>query len=103
VDAAAGETPSEAPGRIGSLISAILPAAQEATRDEQAALARPTAQKGGAAGDRLERAVHANVEMVVQALRAGEPVLGPAVQEGRLRIVGGYYHLANGTVDMTVP
>src|SRR5438034_280055 len=50
--------------------------------------------------DPVDRAVRTNVTMVVEQLRADEPLLAPAVHEGRLRIVGTYYNLEDGTVEV---
>jgi carbonic anhydrase len=75
-------------GHVGHVVRSIAPAVQ-------AARARP--------GDLVENALRANVEQVVHALRADEPILAPAVRQGRLRIVGARYSLEKGVVEVTVP
>jgi carbonic anhydrase len=76
---------SVAPGHIGSLVDAIRPA---------------VAQVQGSLGDLLDNAVRANVELVVAQLVRSEPILAPAVREGRLRITGARYDLDTGQVDI---
>jgi carbonic anhydrase len=76
---------SVAPGHIGSLVDAIRPA---------------VARVQGALGDMLDNAVRANVELVVAQLARSEPILAPAVREGRLRITGARYDLDTGQVDI---
>jgi len=53
--------------------------------------------------DGVDRAVRANVTLVVNELRADEPLLAPAVRDGQLRIVGAYYNLEDGVVSVIVP
>jgi carbonic anhydrase len=76
---------SVAPGHIGSLVDAIRPA---------------VARVQGALGDMLDNAVRANVELVVAQLARNEPILAPAVREGRVRITGARYDLDTGQVDI---
>ncbi len=47
----------------------------------------------------VEKAVKANVRNVVQQLKA-TPVLGRLIEEGKLKIVGGYYNLKSGEVEL---
>jgi carbonic anhydrase len=77
-----GVTP---PGHIDSLVRAIRPA---------------VARVEGALGDMLDNAVRANVELVVAQLVRSEPILAPAVREGRVRITGARYDLDTGQVDI---
>ncbi|MEG5036258.1 carbonic anhydrase [Microcoleus sp. AT3-D2] len=75
---------SQVPGQIGSLLDAIKPAV-DSSKDQ--------------AGDRLENAVKANV--ILQAKRLKEsPVISQLIQEGKLKVVGGYYDLDTGAVSM---
>lgn len=72
-------------GAIGSMIEPILPAVLAAQRDE---------------GDLMDNAVRRNVQRTVNRLRtAPEPSLKTPLAEGRLKIVGAYYTLADGAVD----
>jgi len=71
-------------GHLGALIDALEP---------------PLRRAPAKAADRVGLAVRANVEYVVAALEASEPILAPAVREGRLRIVGMIYDLASGRVE----
>lgn len=47
----------------------------------------------------IDEAVRTNVRNSVQQLCRGSELLGPRVEEGRLRIVGAEYMLENGTVE----
>jgi len=62
-------------------------------------LIKPAVEKSrGQSGDAVANAVRANVQMVVQQLRASTPVLSELVAHGKLRIVGGVYSLETGRV-----
>ncbi|MGH9357217.1 MAG: carbonic anhydrase [Terriglobia bacterium] len=75
----------EAPGRIADIIAAIRPAVQRVK---------------GMPGDPVDNAVRANVRMVVEQLKSAQPVLSHLVEEGRLKIVGAYYDLDTGKVEI---
>lgn len=51
-------------------------------------------------GDSLETAIKANVKNVRDSLRLSKPVLAKLVERGELRIVGGYYDLKSGKVEL---
>lgn len=72
----------ELPGMIGSLVYAIKPAVDASE---------------GKPGDRLTNAVKANVLMQTKQLN-NSPVMSKLVQEGKLKIIGGYYDLDTGKV-----
>lgn len=72
------------PGVIDSLVTAIKPAV-EATE--------------GQPGDRLTNAVKANVQLQVKRLQTS-PVIFNLVQQGKLKVVGGYYDLDTGKVEL---
>lgn len=76
-----------APGHIGSLIEAIRPAVEKVH---------------GQAGDELDNAVRANVELSVEKLKASEPILAEKVKAGKIKIVGGRYDLDEGRVEFFV-
>lgn len=73
------------PGAIEGLVNSIKPAVL-ASRGE--------------AGDPLENAIEANVRRGVERLTRLDPVVAPAVQSGKLKVVGGVYELATGHVKM---
>ncbi|WP_426407309.1 carbonic anhydrase [Bradyrhizobium ganzhouense] len=73
------------PGHIPSLVDAIAPAAKAAM------------QQGG---EVLDKAIRQNVVDNVGKLKSAAPILNAAVEQGKLKIVGGIYRLATGTVDM---
>jgi carbonic anhydrase len=73
------------PGNIGKMIEPIIPAVLEARRD---------------APDDLTAAVRQNVRRVTRQLREeSSPLLLNPQAEGKLKVVGAYYHLSSGEVD----
>jgi carbonic anhydrase len=77
----------ELPGHIGSLTEAIGPAVESSKNQ---------------AGDKVENAVKANVRLQAQRCKAS-PVLNQLIEEGKLKIVGGYYDLDTGKVTIVPP
>ncbi len=75
---------AQAPGTVGRLIEAISPAVAEAD---------------GQRGDVVDAAARSNVVMAVGQLESS-PILGRLASEGRLRIVGAFYDLESGKVDV---
>jgi carbonic anhydrase len=71
------------PGAIRDLVEVIRPAAQ-AVR--------------GKAGDKLENAIKANVELGVERLKGLDPILAGMVKKGELKVVGAVYELRTGLV-----
>lgn len=79
------EKHQSAPGNIASLVAAIRPAVE------------PLVGKGK---DVLEQAIRANVNAVMKHMLASSQILSDAVNAHKLRIVGGYYRLDNGVVEI---
>jgi carbonic anhydrase len=73
------------PGRLPSLVAAIAPAV------------KAVSQQGG---DTLGKAIRQNVVDNVAKLRTATPILSAAVEQGKLKVVGGIYRLKDGEVDM---
>ncbi|MBR0903269.1 carbonic anhydrase [Bradyrhizobium liaoningense] len=73
------------PGHIPSLVDAIAPAAKAAM------------QRGG---EVLDQAIRQNVTDNVAKLKSAAPILNAAVDQGKLKVVGGIYRLTTGTVDL---
>jgi carbonic anhydrase len=74
----------EAPGHLGTLVTAIQPSVEKAR-------AMP--------GDMTANAVRMNVAAVVAALRSSHPILAEHVADGSLQVVGGVYSLKTGKVS----
>jgi carbonic anhydrase len=74
------------PGAIGELVNRIRPAVMKA-KDMP--------------GDRLANAISANVTLGVQTLSSLEPIVGPAVSRGKVKVVGAVYDLRTGAVTLT--
>jgi carbonic anhydrase len=73
------------PGHLPSLVSALAPAVKAVA---------------GKPGNELENATRENVRLGVEALKTATPLLSAAVNDKRVRIVGGIYRLANGEVEL---
>jgi carbonic anhydrase len=76
---------STLPGHLPSLVNALAPAVKESAQQS---------------GDPLANAIRQNVVDAVAALKSATPILQTAVSEGKLKVVGGIYHLADGKVEM---
>jgi carbonic anhydrase len=73
------------PGHIPSLTEALTPAVQAAENQP---------------GDLLANAIKQNVVLTVQKLQTAEPVLSEAINQKKLRVVGGIYDLKTGKVEL---
>lgn len=73
---------AQVPGQIASILDAIKPA---------------VARAEGQTGDRLVNTTKANILLQIERLKAS-PVLSQLIEEGKLKIVGGYYDLDTGSV-----
>lgn len=80
----AAVTGGDFPGVIGSLVYAIKPAVDASE---------------GKPGDRLENAIKTNVLLQTKRLQTS-PVIFKLVQQGKLKVVGGYYDLDTGAVSL---
>lgn len=77
---------AQVPGQIGSLLDAIKPAVESSKNQT---------------GDRLENACKANIILQARRLKAS-PVISQLIQENKLKVVGGYYDLDTGAVNILV-
>ncbi len=73
------------PGHIPSLTEALAPAVQAASQQP---------------GDLLANAIKENVILTVQKLKTAGPILSEAVDQKKLRVVGGVYDLNTGKVEL---
>jgi carbonic anhydrase len=73
------------PGHMPSLVSGVAPAVNAVTSQ---------------GGDTLGKAIRQNVVDTVAKLRTATPILSAAVEQGKLKVVGGIYRLKDGEVDM---
>jgi len=79
------DTNTTLPGHMPALVSALAPAVKAAR---------------GQTGDLLANATKANVRMNVERLKTASPILSKAVAENTLMVVGGYYDLSSGMVEL---
>jgi len=73
------------PGHMPSLVEAIAPSVKAASRQP---------------GDILGNAIRQNVIDNVAKLASASPILSAAVEQKKLRVVGGIYRLTDGRVDL---
>jgi carbonic anhydrase len=73
------------PGHLPSLVEGLAPAV------------KAVSQQGG---DTLANAIRQNVIDTVAKLRSTAPILSAAVEQGKLKVVGGIYRLHDGRVEM---
>ncbi|MBJ7407968.1 MAG: carbonic anhydrase [Bradyrhizobium sp.] len=73
------------PGHIPSLVAAIAPAVKTAAQQS---------------GNALDNAIRQNVMDNVAKLKSAAPILNAAVEQGKLKVVGGIYRLSTGTVEL---
>jgi carbonic anhydrase len=73
------------PGHIPSLTNALTPAVDAASKQQ---------------GDLLANAIKENVKLTVQNLQSAGPILSEAVNQRKLRVVGGVYDLHTGKVEL---
>ena len=73
------------PGHLPSLVTALAPAV------------KAVSQQGS---DTLAKAIRQNVIDNVAKLRSETPILSAAVEQGKLKVVGGIYRLRDGRVEM---
>lgn len=79
----------EAPGNIKSVVDAIKPAVDKGK----------TLYTGH--GELLDSCIIANVKQVAEKIRKAAPILSEKVEDGMLKVVGAYYDLDSGAVNMT--
>jgi carbonic anhydrase len=72
------------PGHLPGLVKHIKPAVIAAENEP---------------GDLLANSIRANVVRTVEEIRHAGPVISMLVSEGKVRVVGGIYHLATGKVE----
>jgi carbonic anhydrase len=73
------------PGHLPSLVTSIAPAVNAVS---------------GRPGDPLDNAIRQNVIDNVAKLKSATPILNAAVEQGKLRVVGGIYRLKTGKVEI---
>lgn len=54
----------------------------------------------GESGNLLEKATKANIKIVEEKLKSSKPLLAKLMEQGTLRILGGYYDLESGKVEL---
>lgn len=70
--------------RVNALVESIRPALEHIPKTE----------------DMLDTAIAANIRSVAQELQGSTPIIAPAIEQGRVGVVGAEYHLASGLVSV---
>jgi carbonic anhydrase len=78
-----------APGNIKSIVDGIAPAIEKGKA------------RFSGHGVLLDSCILANVKMVAEKIRKTPPILSEKVEDGMLKVVGAYYDLDSGAVNMT--
>jgi carbonic anhydrase len=73
------------PGHLPSLVTALAPAVKATSQHS---------------GDPLENAIRQNVIDNIEKLKSATPILSAAVEQRKLKVVGGIYRLRDGRVEM---
>ena len=73
------------PGHLPALVTALAPAVKAVQND---------------GGDVLANAIRRNVMLNVETLKSAAPILKAAVDDKKIRVVGGIYRLATGRVEL---
>ncbi len=69
---------------ITNLVKSIKPAIKKARKQK---------------GDLLDNSIKNNVQIVVEELKTSKPIIDKLVKEGKVKVMGAYYHLDTGNVD----
>ena len=77
----------ELPGHLPTLVEGIAPAVKTAAQQ---------------AGNQLDNTIRQNVIDTVAHLKGATPILSTAVDQAKLKVVGGIYRLKDGRVDLVV-
>lgn len=83
------EKQAEFPGHINNIVTELMPAVR-------------TAAAGSHQGTLVQAATIENIKQNVQRLQTATPILSRAVQAGKVKVVGGVYHLDTGKVELVV-
>jgi len=69
--------------------------------NELVELIKPAIAKGRSEpGNQLENAIRDNVQAGVERLKSLDPIIAPAVRDGKVKVVGAVYDLGSGAVTM---
>jgi carbonic anhydrase len=55
----------------------------------------------GMKGDLVENSVRNNVRLEISKITNNKPILAQYIKEGKLRVLGAYYHIENGKVEFS--
>lgn len=74
-----------APGHIEAVLKPIRPAVRKAAKLE---------------GDLIDNAIRTNVHRVVKKIKTAKPILAEMVEKGQVEVVGAYYDINTGKVEV---
>jgi carbonic anhydrase len=75
----------DAPGHVGAIVKAIQPAVKKVQKMP---------------GDLVDNAIRANASLVVNKIRSSKPILAEMVNKGEIEVIGAYYNIETGAVEL---
>jgi carbonic anhydrase len=76
---------ADAPGHVGAIVKAIQPAVKKARKLQ---------------GDLVDNAIRANVTLVTSKITSSKPILAEMAEKGKIEIIGAYYNIETGAVEI---
>ena len=75
----------DAPGHVGAIVKAIQPAVKKVQKMP---------------GDLVDNAIRANASLVVNKIKSSKPILAEMVNKGEIEVIGAYYNIETGAVEL---
>jgi carbonic anhydrase len=75
----------DAPGHVGTILKAIQPAVKKARK---------------LPGDLVDNAIRANAALVVDKIKSSKPILAEMAEKGEIEVIGAYYNIETGAVEL---
>lgn len=75
----------DAPGHVGAIVKAIQPAVKKVQKMP---------------GDLVDNAIRANASLVVNKIKSSKPILAEMVNKGEIEVIGAYYNIETGAVEI---
>ena len=76
---------ADAPGHVGAIVKAIQPAVKKARK---------------LPGDLVDNAIRANAALVVDKIKSSKPILAEMAEKGEIEVIGAYYNIETGAVEL---
>ncbi|MGD9577238.1 MAG: carbonic anhydrase [Syntrophorhabdus sp.] len=76
---------ADAPGHVSAIVKAIQPAIKKVQKMP---------------GDLVDNAIRANTSLVVGKIKTSKPILAEMVEKGEIEVIGAYYNIETGAVEI---